>query len=76
MAMPFGQKWRVMPFHLGALRMLHVVTGYSNNTLSCSELNGNTLVKVSDRYDTYLRSYERVKPKNVISRENLTFDLT
>ena len=22
------------------LRMLHVVTGYSNNTLSCSELNG------------------------------------
>ena len=24
---------------------------------------GNTLVKVSDRYDTYLRRYERVKPK-------------
>ena len=22
------------------LRMLHVVTGYKNNTLSCSELNG------------------------------------
>ena len=56
--------------------MLHVVTGYSNNTLSCQELNGNTLVKVSDRYDTDLRSYERVKPKHVIFRENLTFDLT
>ena len=34
------QPARVMPFYLGALRMLHVVTGYSNNTLSCSELNG------------------------------------
>ena len=33
-------------------------------------------MKVSDRYDTYLRRYERVKPKNVIFRENLTFDLT
>ena len=37
---------------------------------------GNTLVNVSDRYDTYLRSYERIKPKNVTFRENLTFDLT
>ena len=37
---------------------------------------GNTLVKVSDRYDTYLRRYERVNPKNAIFRENLTFDLT
>ena len=34
------QPARVMPFYLGALRMLHVVTEYSNNTLSCSELNG------------------------------------
>ena len=36
------RRWRparVIPFYLGALRMLHV-TGYSNNTLSCSELNG------------------------------------
>ena len=33
-------------------------------------------MKVSDRYDTYLRHYERVKLKNVIFRENLTFDLT
>ena len=59
--------------------MLHVVTGYSNNTLSGSELNGepgNTLVKVSDRYDTYLRRYERVKSKNDIFSRNLTFDLT
>ena len=34
------QPARVMPFYLGALCMLHVVTEYSNNTLSCSELNG------------------------------------
>ena len=34
------QPARVMPFYLGALRMPYVVTGYSNNTLSCSELNG------------------------------------
>ena len=34
------QPARVMPCYLGALRMLHVVTVYSNNTLSCSELNG------------------------------------
>ena len=33
-------------------------------------------MKVSDRYDTYLRRYERVKPKNVTFRENLIFDLT
>ena len=65
-----------MPFYLGALRMLNIATGYSKNTLSCSELNEETLVKVSDRYDTYLRRYERVNPKNVTFRENLTFDLT
>ena len=28
-----------MPFYLGALRMLNIATGYSKNTLSCSELN-------------------------------------
>ena len=33
-------------------------------------------MKVLDRYDTYLRHYERVNPKNVTFRENLTFDLT
>ena len=33
-------------------------------------------MKVSDRYDIYLRRYERVKSKNVTFRENLTFDLT
>ena len=33
------QPARVMPSYLGALRMLHIATGYSNNTLSCSELN-------------------------------------
>ena len=65
-----------MPCYLGALRMLHVVTGYSNNTLYCSELNGEHAGEGSDRYDTYLRRYWRVKPKNVSFRENLTFDLT
>ena len=37
------RRWRparVMPFYLGALRMLNIAAGYSNNTLSCSELNG------------------------------------
>ena len=28
-----------MPFYLGALRMLNIATGYSKNTLSCSELS-------------------------------------
>ena len=65
-----------MPFYLGALRMVNIATGYGKNTPSCSELTGNTLAKVSDRYDTCLRRYKRVKAKNVIFRENLTFDLT
>ena len=30
----------VMPFYLGTLRMLNIATGFSNYTLSCSELNG------------------------------------
>ena len=37
------RRWRparVMPFYLGALHMLNIAAGYSNNTLSCSELNG------------------------------------
>ena len=33
-------------------------------------------MKVSDRYDTYLRRYERLMIKDVIFRENLTFELT
>ena len=33
-------------------------------------------MKVSGRYGTYLRRYESVKLRNVIFRENLTFDLT
>ena len=37
---------------------------------------GNTLMKVSDRYDTYFCRYERVNPKDVDFRENLTFELT
>ena len=65
-----------MPFYLGALRMLNVATGYPNNTLSCSELNREHAGKVSDRYDPYLRRYERVKLKVSFFCENLTFDLT
>ena len=34
-----SQPARVMPFYLGALRMLNIATGYSSNTLSWSELN-------------------------------------
>ena len=36
------RRWRparVMPFYLGAQRMLNIAARYSNNTLSCSELN-------------------------------------
>ena len=36
------RRWRparVMPFYLGALRMLNIATGYSKTTLSCSELS-------------------------------------
>ena len=33
------QPARVMPLYFGALRMLNTGTGYSSNTLSCSELN-------------------------------------
>ena len=33
-----SQPARVMPFYLGALRMLNVATGYSNNTVTYSEL--------------------------------------
>ena len=35
-----SQSAGVMSFYLGALRMLNIATGYSNYTLSCSELNG------------------------------------
>ena len=34
-----SQPAMLMPFYSGALRMLNVAMGYSNNTLSCSELN-------------------------------------
>ena len=59
--------------------MLHVVTGYSNNTLSCSELNGEHAgegFRSIRHILMVLCRYERVKPDNVIFRENLTFDLT
>ena len=46
-----------------ALRILHVVTGYSNNTLSCSELNGEHAGEGSRSIRHIWRRYERVKPK-------------
>ena len=65
-----------MPFYLGALRMLNIATGYSNNTLSCSELSGEHAGEGFRSQRHILRRYERVNPKNVIFRENLTFDVT
>ena len=58
--------------------LINIATGCSNNTLSCSKLIGEDAGEGfrSLRYDTYVRWYERVKPKNDIFRENLTFDLT
>ena len=44
--------------------------GIRNNTLSCSELNREHVVRVSDRYDTYLRRYERVNIKISFSRKS------
>ena len=63
-----SQPARVMPFYLGAipLRMLHVVTGYSNNALSCSELNRE---HVSEGFRSLRHILTRLwacKPKNFI----------
>ena len=55
--------------------MLNIAAGYSNNTLSCSELNEEH-AGGSFRSLRHIRRYERVKPKNVTFRESLTFDLT
>ena len=49
-----------------ALRMLNIAAGYSYNTLSCLELNREHSGECFRLLDTYLRRYERVKPKNVI----------
>ena len=56
--------------------MLHVVTGYSNNTLSCSELNGEHAGEGFRSIGHILSPLLAYKSKNVIFRENLTFDLT
>ena len=57
--------------------MLNIATGYSKNTLSCSELNeehdGEGFISLRH---ILTQRYERVKPKNVTFLENLTFDLT
>ena len=61
------QTARVMLFYLGALATTYAkcCAEYSNNTLSCSELNREHAGECfrSLRYDTYLRRYERVKLK-------------
>ena len=62
---------RVMPFYWGALRMPHVVTGYSNNTLSCSELNGEHAGEGFRSTRHILTPLWACKAKNVIFRENL-----
>ena len=68
---------RVMPFYLGALRMLNVATDTVKTLYLVQNWTGNTLVKVSDRYVTYLRHYDRVKPKCHFSRKfELWPDLT
>ena len=57
--------------------MLHVVTGYSNNTLSCSELNGEHAGEGFRPIRHILTPLLACKSENNVSfRENLTFDLT
>ena len=57
--------------------MLNVATGYSNTTLSCSELNGEHAGEgFRSLRHIILRRYGRVKLKNAFFHENLTFDLT
>ena len=42
--------------------MLNIAAGYSNNTLTCSELNGEHAGE-GFRSLRHIRRYERVKPK-------------
>ena len=56
--------------------MLNIATGYSKNTLSCSELNEEHAGEGFRSLRRILTRYERVKPKNITFRENLTFNLT
>ena len=74
------RRWRlarVMPFYLGALRMLNIAAGYSNNTILLRIERGTRWWRCQiATTHTYLRRYERVESKYVIFRKNLTFDLT
>ena len=73
------RRWRparVMPFYLGALRMLNIATGYSKNTLSCSELSEEHAGEGFRSLQHILTPLWACKAKNVTFRENLTFDLT
>ena len=56
--------------------MLNIAAGYSNNTLSCSELNGEHAGEGFRSLRHILTPLLAFKAKNVIFRENLTFDLT
>ena len=54
----------VMSFYLGALRILNIATGYSNNTLSCLALNWKHAAEgFRSLRHTYVRRYERVRLK-------------
>ena len=54
-----SQPVRVMPLYLGALRILNIVTRYSNNTLSCSALNREHAGE-GFRSNAYIPCYEGV----------------
>ena len=62
-----------MPFYLGALRMLNIATGYINNTLSCSELNGEHAGEGFRSLRHILTPLWACKAQNVIFREK--FDI-
>ena len=63
------QPARAMPFYLGALLILHVVTGYSNNTLSCSKLNGEHAGECFRSIRHILMSLWACKAKKCFSRK-------
>ena len=63
------RRWRparVMSFYLGALRMLNIAAGYSNNALSCSELNGEHAGEGFRSLQQILTPLWACKDKNVI----------
>ena len=73
----WSQPVRLMLLYLRALRMLNVATGYSNTTLSYSELNGEHAGESFRSLRHILMPLWACKAKKCIFfHENLTFDLT